>query len=385
MKKKSFRAFVLTLICAVWLVSCDEYTYQVPQQTDDGWQTAGIADVGIDPAVLAELAGCIYRDELKNVHGIVIVKDGKLVVEEYFPGYAFDYTGDDFRGEYIEYGIDTVHSLASVTKAVTATLAGIAIDKGFIKGVDEKVFGFFPEYASLCDGDKDRITVHHLLTLTSGLECNEMRVRYSNPQNDLIRQFGAVDPIEYVLAKPLVEEPGTRWYYNGGEVNVLGEIIKKTTGMRIDRFAEKYLFGPLGVKGHEWEFINPEVVHAAGNLKLRPRDVAKLGYIYLNGGTWNGRRIVSEKWIEESTQAYISVTPSLWAKGNGDKYGYHWWLRTEQIDSTPVTSFMRSGWGGQRIGVFPDLDMVVVLTGGKYIGKDQSNEMIGRYILPSVL
>jgi len=378
MKKIPSKALFLLLICAVWLVSCQPAnTHPKPEQTNDGWQTASLDDVGLNAKILSELVEDIHRNKYQNVHSILIVKDGKLVFEEYFSGYTWDYNGDQFRGELTDFGIDTIHNLASVTKSFTSALVGIAMDQGSIKGVDEKMFDFFPEYSHLNDERKDRITLEHLLTMTSGLEWNGMELPLSNTRNDLIQLFIVSDPIEYILAKPVVDEPGTKWYYNGGGTNLLGEVIRETTGLRMDDFAKEYLFAPLGITNYEWDHINPDMIHASGNLKLRPRDMAKLGYLFLNGGTWKGERIVSEEWIEESTKGRVSP---LWADG----YGYQWWLRTYHSNSTSVDSFYADGWGGQRIAVFPGLDMVVVFTGGNYVGEVPADDIVVRFILPAV-
>ena len=378
MKRVSLKASLLALICAVLLVSCaPAHTSPVPEQTNDGWPTASLAEVGIDEMKIGEAIERIHDDTYQNIHSVLIVKDGKLVFEEYFSGYTWDYNGDQFRGELTDYGADTIHNLASVTKSFTSALVGIAIDHGFIQGVDEKVFAFFPEYASLNDESKDGITLYHLLTMTSGLEWNGMEVPLSDTNNDLVQLFIVSDPEEYILAKPVVDEPGTKWYYNGGGTNLLGEVIREATGLRMDDFAEKYLFAPLGITDYEWDHINPDMIHASGNLELRPRDMAKLGYLFLNGGVWKGELIVSEKWVTESTQKHAS--PS-WADG----YGYQWWLKTFHAGSTSVDSFYAAGWGGQRIMVFPSLDMVVVFTGGNYVEDEPVDEIITRYILPAV-
>ena len=178
-------------------------------------------------------------------------------------------------------------------------------------------------------------------------------------------------------ALDLVSEPGTDWYYNGGNTNLLGEVIREATGLRIDDFAAEHLFAPLGITDYEWDHINADVIHASGNLHLRPRDMAKLGYLYLNGGVWRGERIVSEAWIAGSTRKHVSHSAT-----NG--YGYQWWLETYRVDSTSIDSYYAAGWGGQRIVVFPSLDMVVVLTGGNYVGNEPTDEIITRYILPAV-
>ena len=368
------------LIFVFVLVSCAPapilHSTEVPP---DGWSVANPTDVGIDADPLAQLLDRIQDGGYENIHGILVVKDGKLVFEEYFHGYKWDFNGEGFRGEATDYDAATRHNLASVTKSFTSTLIGIAIDQGLIRGVDEKVFDYFPEYAHLRDKEKDTITLEHLLTMTSGLEWNGMDIHVStrDPENDLIQLFVVSDPIEYILAKPLVDPPGSRWYYNGGGTNLLGAIIRKATGMRTDEFAEEHLFAPLGITNYEWDFINHEVVHASGNLALWPRDMAKLGVLFLNDGVWGGERIVSEAWVRNSTTHHADVT---WGEG----YGYQWWLRTYHAGSRAFESYYAAGWGGQRIIVFPELEMVVVFTGGNYVSWSPVDEMIEDYILPAV-
>ncbi len=377
MNKLRSKALLSILLCVACLISCQPTPTPLPlplppEQTLDGWQTASLSDVGIDPEPINRLVENIRDGRFENIHSVLIVQDGKLVFEEYFDGYAWNYDDAEFRGEVVEFDAATTHNLASVTKSFTSALIGIAIDRGFILGVDEKMFDFFPEYAYLDDEAKKRITLEHLLTMTSGLEWNEMAYPYSSARNDLVRLFQVSDPIEYILAKPVANEPGTHWYYCGGGTNILGEIIRQSTGSRMDDFAAEYLFAPLGIMDYEWDHINADMIHASGNLKLRPRDMAKFGYLYLNGGVWQGERIISQEWVEASMQEWT------------DGYGYQWWLETYRSDGASVDSFFADGWGGQRIIVFPSLDMVLVFTGGNYVDPHPLDDMITDFILPSV-
>jgi CubicO group peptidase (beta-lactamase class C family) len=379
MNRGLLRLRIVVLTILFFLAACSPAKpYLVPEQVNDGWQTATLNEVGIDEKLIFEAVAGIEDGTYPNIHSLLIVKDGKLVFEEYFDGYVFEYNDPEFKGEWIEYRMDTPHNLASVTKSFTSALVGIAIDQSFITGVDDRVFTFFPEYADLRNDQNEAITLEHLLTMTPGFAWNEMELPYSDTNNDLVYLFIAPDPIEYILSKPLMSEPGTKWYYNGGGTNVLGEVIRETTGMRMDDFAEVYLFGQLGITDYEWDFINPDMVHASGNLFLRPRDMAKFGALYLNDGVWAGEQVLSPGWIEASTSKH---TQPRWADG----YGYQWWLRTYHAAPTAIESYFASGWGGQRIAVFPSLNMVVVFTGGNYVGDEPVDLILGRHILPAVI
>ncbi|MBN1272937.1 MAG: serine hydrolase [Candidatus Aminicenantes bacterium] len=160
----------------------------------------------------------------------------------------------------------------------------------------------------------------------------------------------------------MTSEPGTQFLYNSGTTNVLGEVIRKTTGLRADDFADLYLFTPLGITDCLWAILSNNVCYTSGDLKLRPRDMAKLGALYLHDGIRNERQIISKEWIEESTKSFISTDPYRmnW------EYGYQWWLNTYKVQSRQIPFFSALGWGGQGIIVFPDLDMVVVTTAGYY-------------------
>ena len=382
MRRTSSKTVPWVLLCVLLLAALPAACGPVatsgpPPQTDDGWQTADPASVGLDAGQLQQAVSRIRDGTYQNVHSLLIVKDGKLVFEEYFRGYTWNYAGEQFRGDLVDFDRDTRHNLASVTKSFTSALVGIAIDQGFIGAVDDPVFAYFPEYAHLQDGAKGRLTLEHLLSMTSGLEWNEMELPYDNASNDLVRLFYVSDPIEYILSKPLVAEPGTAWYYNGGNTNLLGEVIRQATGQRMDAFAAQALFAPLGITNYEWDHINADMIHASGNLQLRPRDLAKFGTLYLNGGVWHGQRIVSQEWVEVSTQAH--ATPR-WGGG----YGYQWWLATYDFGSGTTDAFHAAGWGGQRIIVFPELDMVVVFTGGNYVDDDPADEIVTRFVLPAV-
>ncbi len=364
----------------------DQYRYHVPEQVNDGWVTGDLRDHDLSLQPLSSLMNKMESGEYEKLHSLLVVKDGQLVFEEYFDGYKYNWSGRGYMGEYVEFNRTTLHHMASVTKAFTSALTGIAIEQGYIESVDTPVYVFFPEYADLFGPMKREITIEHLLTMSSGLDWNGMEIPVSsrNYENDLIQLFIVEDPVEYILKKPVVAEPGTRWYYSCGDVNLLGEIIKRATGKRMDVYAEEVLLEPLGITDVQWSFIQPEIVQASGSHYMTPRDVAKFGTLFLNNGKWGDTQVIPEAWVEKTTQEYISYDIPGWNEAYGTRYGYQWWQRTYTVDGISVDVVLRSGWGCQKIVLFPEYDMMVVMTGGYYLGDEPVNEIIVDYIIPSL-
>jgi len=362
----------------------NEYTYSVPEQVDDGWETASITAVGMNPLPLISMMnGLLNRDD-HLVHGILIVKNGKLVFEEYFSGEDLNISSGP---QYVHRDFDrnTLHFQASVTKSFTSALVGIAVDQGLITGVDEKVFSFFPEYQYLSNQEKDEITVAHMLAMASGIPWDES-TPYSDPRNDVRQMFIQSDPIRYVLAKPLAAPPGTQFHYNSGTTCVLGEIVKKQSELSLRTFAEQHLFAPLGISDYQWQMLPNNVTFASGGLYLRPRDMAKFGRLYLQKGSWNGEQVISQEWIEASAQESIPLpSPKNPWPGFAYGYGYQWWLGNYANGNTPTC--FAAGWGGQYIFVLPDPEMVVVITAGAYERGDYDMfyRIVNNYILDAVL
>jgi CubicO group peptidase (beta-lactamase class C family) len=340
----------------------------------------------MDLAPLADLMSQLHVRNGHMVHGIVIVRHGKLVFEEYFDGR----THPTFGEQPISFNRETEHCLSSVAKSFTATLLGIAIDHGFITGVDQSVFDFFPELENLNVGRKRAITLEHLVTMTSGLEWDESSRSLRDPLNDLtawlnLTRNTSEDPVRAVLARPMVAAPGALYSYGGGNTNVLGKAVQNAVGQRLDGFARDYLFPQLAVEKVWWWLLRDDFVYASGDITLRPRDMARFGLMYLNGGIWNGQRILSPEWVEGSASMYTSIPRSDPHFGRNGFAGYScgWWIKND--DYGPGV-YEASGWGGQTITVFPDLDMVVVLTGGSYWESPphSPDTIVTRYVLPSV-
>ena len=346
------------------------------------WRTARPETVGVDQAALAQLAADVRAGRYSNIHSVLVVRRGRLVMEEYFAG------EDERRGQPIgrvQFDAETLHDVRSVTKSVTSILMGIAIAQGKIPGgVEAPALDFFPEYADLRTPERQAIRLRHLLTMTAGLEWDEHSRPYSDPRNSEREMDAAPDPVRYVLERPIVAPPGARFEYSGGNTAVLARIIERSVGKNLDAYAEEVLFRPLGIARHEWLTDQTGAPLAASGLRLRPRDMAKLGLLYLNDGRWRGRQIVPQDWVRASLSPHIVVSE----RPTGfQRYGYQWWLGTARRGEESVAWSCAVGWGGQRILLVPSEDMVVVITAGMYGDPRQTDltfEIMLDRILPAV-
>lgn len=362
----------------------DAWAYRVPEQVADGWETGSLEAAGLDPAPLARLMNDLESHPGHLVHSILIVRDGRLVFEEYFSGR----THPTFGEEPVRFDKDTWHSLSSVTKSLAATALGVAIDRGFIHGVDEPVLAFFPGLEDLNAGQKADLTLEDLVTMTAGLEWDESTHSFRDPRNDLIAWLNLTrhttgDPVRAVLERPLVAAPGAHFNYNGGLTNVLGQAIQNATGRRLDDFVRDRLFAPLGIDQVWWWLLRDDFVYASGDIALRPRDLARVGLLYLNDGVWNGERILSSEWVEASARTHTPFSPSDYGDSGTAGYSYGWWTLTSEYGPD---AFAAWGWGGQKLIVLPGLDMVVVFTGGSYWDSPRlrPHQMMTRNVLPAV-
>jgi CubicO group peptidase (beta-lactamase class C family) len=350
-----------------------------PVALDDGWTIATPESVGLDSARLCTIAARLQETEA-NVHAVVIVRHGKLVFEQYFAGY--DEPWGQGGGPH-DFDATAKHDMRSASKSVISLLVGIAIDRKLIASTDEPVVKFFPEYAAIKSPGWDQVTLHHLLTMSSGMQWDENR-GWKDPKNDEPHLSNEADPTRYILSKPIAQPPDTVWAYNGGGTDLLGDIIERVSGKPLEAFARETLFEPLGISDLEWmKYGNGKVASAVG-LRVRPRDAAKIGQLMLNRGAWGGRQIVSPEWIEQS------VRPRFQAIGYFSGlffYGQQWWLGRSIAQEKEVKWIAAMGSGGQRIFIVPDRDLVVMTTSGLYFRPHQGDgalDMMANYILPSV-
>jgi CubicO group peptidase (beta-lactamase class C family) len=309
-----------------------------------------------------------------NLHGVVVVRHGKLAFEHYFRG--FDLKARNGPG-IIDFNAATTHDLRSMTKSVTALVTGAVIDRGIIASVDQPVFSFFPDYADLSTPEKERITIRHLLTMSMGIDWSE-----GPPWTNEITLSRSPEPYRYVLALPVVEPPGAAWNYSAGATSLVGGILARATGKRFDDLAATLLFNPLGISDVAWSWLpNGDPVDWCC-FWMRPRDMAKIGQLVLDRGRWKGEQVISEAWIDAATGPQITTS-------YGEPYGYQFWLFTAPVSGRRIDLIAAVGQGGQSIYIVPTLDLVTVVTAGNYYGNDRLASLVPKivlddYVLPTV-
>jgi CubicO group peptidase (beta-lactamase class C family) len=377
---------LIGIVVLLSLTGCEDenpvavYEYSPPPNVNGGWATASLQSVGMKESYISTIARNVNNGEYTEVHSVLIVKDDKLVFEEYWPGHDFSPTDPRYHGAYVQFDRNRRHNTHSVTKSITSALVGIAIQRASIHSVSDSIFAHLPNHQSLRTHGREGITIEHALKMASGLEWNEWDVAVTSSQNDLMQFNRSTDPIRYLLSKSLATEPGTSFTYNGGTVDLLGVIIANAEHTSLPTFSRNTLFEPLGITNYAWQTLSPSGMTCAhGDIYITPRDMAKFGYLFLKSGMWNGVQIISSDWVKQSTRNHISPGVS-WADG----YGYLWWIRTYHGGGVAYNAFRADGWGGQQIIVFPGLNMVVVFTGANYTTGVPCDQIVERYILASL-
>lgn len=359
--------------------------YQVPSALNDGWKTANADSLGVDSARLAALTGAVRGWPELGVHAILIERDGKLIYEEYFDG--FDERWGQPLGR-VSMTTETRHDLRSVTKSVVSALVGIAHGEGAIPSLDQPVVQWFPEYPELDTPGRRRVTLAHVLSMTSGFEWNE-DVPYNDPRNDEIRMTRDPQPLRYALSRPFAADPGSDYKYNGGLTQVMAAVLVRATKTPLQEYARAKLFEPLGITDVEWVGDLAGMPSAASGLRLRARDLAKFSSLHLHNGQWNGRQIIPAKWVELSTRRQFRFRPRTGADAGGEfGYGYFWWYNCYPSAAGLIEVRTAVGNGQQRIFVLPGLNMVVTIFAGRYndftIGATLGTRILREHIIPAV-
>ncbi|XOV81186.1 MAG: serine hydrolase domain-containing protein [Aestuariibacter sp.] len=341
----------------------ENYQYQTPKAKSDGLAIGEAKHHFSSPNKLVDMVTATIRGDYPDVHSILIFKDNKLILEEYFYGYD----------------AETPHQMRSATKTLFGTLVGIAKQSGFIKGTDEKVLPYFADtYNDIqhISSAKQAVSIEHLLRYRHGLDCEN-----NNPESrgNELSMMQSDDWIKFTLNLPMAGTPGERSSYCTGTALVLGRLTELAVGKGLESFANTHLFSPLGISDYQWRFAPNKTSQTTFNqLYLRPRDMLKFATLYLNRGAWQGKQVLTQQWVKDSFTA---------DKG---EYGYMWRHKYFVVDGKQYDSFMASGNGGQKINVWPAHNMITVFTGGNFnsyqlFGKSTPpNEMIPKFILSAL-
>jgi CubicO group peptidase (beta-lactamase class C family) len=312
------------------------------------WQTSTPEEQGMDSGKLQAMLAEVQASQI-NLHSLLVIRNGFIVSETYFGAYRQN----------------TRHTLYSCTKSFISTLVGIAIDQGLIKNPDQKVTDLLSSYPiQNLDAQKQAMTLDDLLTMRSGLAWQEGDAAY-------MELYRSPDWVSYMLEKPMAQPPGTVFNYCSGCSHLLSAIVKQASGMNPEEFAKQYLFKPLGITRYLWEKGSGGLSIGGWGLQLTPRDMAKLGYLFLHQGLWDGQQVVSAAWVQTATQAHTSTDGEL-------GYGYQWWVVPEHHAYTAL------GLDGQTIYVVPESQLVIVTTATTTDGHDAIFRLIEQFILPAV-
>jgi CubicO group peptidase (beta-lactamase class C family) len=345
-----------------------------PESMKDGWPTASVESVGISSKPLQDLEAAVRDGRFKKIGSVLIARHGKLVYEAYFDGDA-----------------NTLRDTRSATKSITDALIGIAIGEKKLSGVDARVLQLLPEHARKLqnpDPRKDKITIEDFLTMSSPLECDDWNDASRGNEE---RMYLVEDWAQFILDLPIrgrmhvgeqIDPPpyGRDFSYCTGGVFTLSEVLQKATGARTDRYAQEKLFGPIGITDAQWVYSPLNIPQTGGGLRLSSRDLLKVAQLYLNGGSWQGRRIVDEGWVRISTQPH--ARPDEYTE-----YGYLWWLKSFKSRGKSYPAFYMSGNGGNKVAVFTGLDLAVVITSTNYGTQgmhEQTEKLLTDYILEAV-
>jgi CubicO group peptidase (beta-lactamase class C family) len=314
------------------------------------WQASTPEKQGIDLKLPSAIERYIER-ELSHIRSVLVLRHGYLVFEAYYQGFHRD----------------ALHNVWSVAKGFTSALMGIALREGYIEGLDLKLMDFLPEYRTgAVDPRTEEITLRHLMTMTSGLDCPDGAV--------LGQAMKSNDTVRFVLERPMLDEPGKTFSYSSGCSHLLSAVLTRSTNMTLLELAETYVFKRLGISAREWDEHQGYTFGGHG-LNLRTRDLAKFGYLYLNHGEWEGKQIVPSEFVRESTQEHNPGGPP----GNVG-YGYLWWVT--EIKGHPV--YLAGGWGGQFVHILPDLDVVVVITSDFDRHYTENKDIVYEFVIPAV-
>jgi CubicO group peptidase (beta-lactamase class C family) len=333
-----------------------------PIQPNSGWKTS---QEKINTTMIRTLNKKILEKRFKDVTGIVVVKEGKLLLEEYFNGS----------------GRDSLQDTRSVGKSFSSALTGIAIKDGYLKGENQLLKEFydlkqFKNYSS----QKEDVTIKSLLTMSSGFDGNDQDS--DSPGNEE-NMYPTDNWIKFVLDLPMTENTiGKNWSYFTAGVVVTGDILDKKVPQGLEKYADKKLFRPLGITNYKWQFTPQQKPSLAGGLRMKALDFAKFGQLYKNNGVWNGKTILSTDWVKKSFTNYFADNTDF------EGYGYLFWRKVYTVGNKSYEAFQSSGNGGNKIIMFTKIPVVIVITAQAYnkpYAHQQTDKIVQEYLLPAIM
>jgi CubicO group peptidase (beta-lactamase class C family) len=353
MQPRTFFGFLALGLLVCISGGCGAATVQPDYWPTSDWRTSTPEQQGMDSGLILAMLEEIRSEDL-GIHSVLIVRHGFLVTEVYYPPYLQEMK----------------HPIFSMTKSVTSAIVGKALQDGYVQNTSQEVLELFPDIAEdATDPNLKDLTIEHLLTMSAGFNTTTLPNLYGKD--------ASFDTVHHILTyNSILDPPGKTFHYDSGLPHVLSAIVQKGAGMTLQAYAEHVLFQPLGITDFSWSSDPRGITTGATGLSLRPRDLAKFGYLYLHSGKWNGTQLLSKKWVETSTSKHIE-TKGLMNAAEDDGYGYLWW-----IDS--FGGYSAHGFGGQFIFVLPKLDIVVVFTGGLPDPQFPApNKLVSSYLLPA--
>ena len=363
------------------------YVYSRPPVTGDGWKTARARDVGVDEAALTRLVQKLIESDPAThrpglIHSLLVARRGHLVLEEYFFGYDRDQP----------------HDARSAGKTFASVMLGAAMMRGVRLAPETPVYGLLEGKGPFANPDprKSQITLAHLMTHTSGLACDDNDNASPGNEGTMQMQRKQSDWWKYTLDLPMAHDPGSRYAYCSANINLVGAALTTATGTWLPEFFERTVARPLQFGRYYWNLMPTGEGYLGGGAFLRPRDLLKVGQMYLDGGMWNGRRIVDSSWVTRSTASYVRITPATTGLspeefpnyyGEGED-GYAWHLGQLRVGERTYREYAATGNGGQLLIVVPELELAVVFTGGNYrqggIWGRWPQEIVGGVIIPAI-
>jgi CubicO group peptidase (beta-lactamase class C family) len=338
---------------------------QAARWPTEAWAQSTPSAQGLDPAVLEGLDREFAEGKHGYIDGMLVIRNGAVVFEKsYHHDYDKLFEGKGAPALYNYYDPEwhpywkrgELHTMQSVSKSITSTLVGIALRRGELPGVDAQLRPYFSAFPTKPDRRRDAMTLRHVLTMTAGIRWDESSTSYTDATNNCAEMEARKDWIQYVLDQPMADDPGKTFVYNSGATELLSYVIRKATGKEADDYAKEHLFGPLGIE-YAWKRTPRGLADTEGGLYLRPRDLAKIGYLFLKDGVWDGQRILPEGWVKEATAWSVDTRDKA-----GHGYGFNWWLLSRKGRGT-YEAYAANGYGGQRLIVVPELDLLGVFTG----------------------